>query len=204
MIETKQLSIAERNRERARIARKEIELPVPLPTDPDFKFLCVVRRLPETLVITTTKAAGLVESFVNEILGTVSPDKLAKLKENAAEAVAETVKGITVDDLEAIQRFYGLIAQATCLEPKIVFAPTDDPDALDLSAPEYAHCAREIIMALYAYGMKLSPDVPVPTKDGGETSLEAVTNFPDGAALPDDLHTGETIQQIAKRTASVG
>lgn len=203
MIETK-LSLAERNRERARIARKEIELPVPLPTDPDFKFVCVVRRLPENLIITQTKAAGLVESFVNEILGTVSPDKLAKLRENAAEAVADTVKGLTIEDLEAIQRFYGLIAQATCLEPKIVFEPSDDENALDLTSPEYAHCAREIIMALYSYGMKLSPDVPVPTKDGGETSLEAVTNFPDGAALSNPLHNGEAVREAAVGIAAVG
>lgn len=192
--------LAARFKEKAQAARKEIELPVPLASDPGFTFPCVVRRV-DLVTLVTAKEAGLPEHFVNSILGTINPEKLQSLKDAAADAASEAQQqGYTVEDLRAIGQFIRKVAQETCLEPYIYFSKDQsyDPElnqeaAIDLDAFEYAHCAEEIIKALYEYGLKLSPDVPVKMKGGQEASLESIGNFPQRPALSDAVHDGREV-----------
>lgn len=191
-------SLAAKFKEKAKAARKEIELPVPLPNDPDFVFPCVVRRI-DIVTMVTAPSAGLPEQFVNDILGTVSPERLAELK-SAGDQIKEGMKqrGMTVPELQSIQKFIRRVAQETCLEPRIVFADDDTPDAGDdciyLDCPEFAHCSAEIIQALYDYGVNLSPAVPIRMKDDSEASLESIGNFPEKPTLPNAVHDGGEIR----------
>ncbi len=171
--------LAAQFKSKAQAARKAIELPVPLATDPDFVFPCVLRRL-DVVVFVTAPNAGLPEHFANTLLG-LKPGRAEELKEKAADIAQEETERMSLDDLRSITLFQRRVAQETCLEPRIVFEASDDEGAIDLSAPEFAHCADEIVTALYNYGMRLSPDVPV-NVGGNEVSLKSVESFREESA----------------------
>lgn len=180
---------------KAQVARKAIELPVPLATDSDFTFPCVVRRV-DVVAFVTAPNAGLPEQFANQLLG-IKPGRMDDLKAKAEEIAAEQSQSMSLDDLKAIQDFQRRIAQQTCLEPRIVFEPTDDEGAIDLSSPDFAHCANEIVTALYNYGMSMSPDVPVRIAGGAETTLKAVESFREVAKPVDAGNDGAELQPAA-------
>jgi hypothetical protein len=192
------VSLAAQFKDRAQASRIAVELSVPLPNDPRFVFSCVVRRI-DVITLVTSPDAGLPEHFVSSILGVKAPDRLEELQQKAAEIADETTRQMTVADLQAIQRFQRKVAQETCLEPRIVFEETDDEGAINLSDPAFAHCAQEIVSALYNYGMRLSPDVPVKMRGDREASLESIQRFPVNPALPGDLHDGSEIPQAAEQ-----
>lgn len=58
---------------------------------------------------------------------------------------------------------------------------------LDLSDVPFS---GDLIIALFNYAMGLSPDVPVPTTDGGETTIKAVETFPDGIPGAEPVDAG--------------
>jgi len=180
---------------KATAARKAIELPVPMVTDPDFTFPCVVRRV-DVVAFVTAPNAGLPEQFANQLLG-IKPGRIDELKAKAEEVAAEQTQSMTLDDLKAIQDFQRRIAQQTCLEPRIVFEATDDEGAIDLSSPDFAHCANEIVTALYNYGMNMSPDVPVRIAGGAETTLKAVESFREIPKPVDAGNDGAELQPAA-------
>lgn len=195
MNNTRAKELAAQFKTKATAARKAIELPVPLVTDPDFTFPCVVRRV-DVVAFVTAPNAGLPEQFANQLLG-IKPGRIDELKAKAEEVAAEQTQSMTLDDLKAIQDFQRRIAQQTCLEPRIVFEATDDEGAIDLSSPDFAHCANEIVTALYNYGMSMSPDVPVRIAGGAETTLKAVESFREIPKLVDAGNDGAELQPTA-------
>lgn len=62
-----------------------------------------------------------------------------------------------------------------------------DEGTLDLSDIPFS---GDLIIALFNYAMGLSPDVPVPTTDGGETTIKAVETFPDGIPGAEPVNAG--------------
>jgi hypothetical protein len=61
-------------------------------------------------------------------------------------------------------------------------------DTLDLSDVPFS---GDLIIALFNYAMGLSPDVPVATTDGGQTTLQAVETFPDGVSGQEPIDAGD-------------
>lgn len=152
--------------------RTEVDLPIPgIPGRPDFRFRCVLRRVDILSFITNS---SLPEHLVRSLLNLRAPDRLEALEKQAAETAAKMVSELeTVEDLKAIQQLQRTIAQATCLEPRIVYEPTDDPEAINLDESDIGDA---IVKALYAYATSLSPDVPV-AMAGGEATLDEVSSF---------------------------
>lgn len=189
--------LAAQFRKQTAVARKEVDLPIPgIPGSPDFRFRCILRRID---VLTLIRHSVLPDRMKRTILGLKSEEQVADLQTAADAAARERVAEMTIDDLEAIRAFQREVAQKTCLAPKIVYEDSDDAAAINLS-PEECEFGHQIVEALYNYAMGLSPDVPVATMDGGETTVAAVEEFPQGVpggAVPVDRADGEELQPPA-------
>lgn len=189
-------SLAARFKQQQTAIRKEVDLPIPgIPGTPDFKFRCILRRVD---ILTLIKGAQLPDRLKHSLLGLKPAETVANIKEEAKKAAQEKVREMTMADIEQINVFQRQVAQKTCIAPKIVFEDTDDPEAINLN-PEVCEIGPQIVEALYAYGMNLSPDVPIALVDGGETTVKAVETFPDsapGRELPGTGHDGAEFPSV--------
>lgn len=194
-------ALATQFKTKAAAARKVVDLPIPgIPGDPNFKFTCILRRID---VLTLIKGSALPDRLKHTLLGLKPAEVVDDIKAKAEEITKERIGAMTIEDIEAIQAFQRTVAVKTCLAPKIVFEPTDDPEAINLD-PDECEFGPQIVEALYNYGMNLSPDVPVATTDGGETTVKAVETFPDSApgdAVPGDRPDGQELPPVSSGPA---
>lgn len=171
-------TLAAQFQKQASFARKEVDLPIPgIPNMPEFKFRCVLRRID---ALTLVRKSVLPDALKRMILGLKPEKDVADIKAAAEEAARSRVEQMTIEDLEAIREFQREVAQKTCIAPKIAYSPTDDPGTINLASDE-CEFGHQIVEALYNYAMGLSPAVPVPMVDGGETTVAAVEEFSDSS-----------------------
>lgn len=90
------------------------------------------------------------------------------------DSAVEIAEGMSAEEQLAILDFQRKIACEVCVAPKLVFRDAANAEEIDLR--EWEH-AGKLIVALFNYAMRLSPDVPVATTDGGAEPLKAVESF---------------------------
>jgi len=167
------VSLASRFKQKVSAVSKPLALPVPgIPGDKGFTFECILRRV--SVVTMLSEGGELPEGLANKVMG-LRPTKA--MADAQAQASAMIQQEMTIADLKAIEAFQEKVAIETCVEPKLASgkAPEDaDPDTIYLDDLPFK---PQLITALYNYATALSPDVPVATLDGGETTLTAVESF---------------------------
>lgn len=170
--------------------RKEVSLPIPA-IAPDFVFTFIAQRVDITSLLYNGQ---LPETFAKQIL--------ASRKEATREDLAEEfLDEASAEEKQASLDFQVRIAQEVCFAPKLVFRDPESEEEIDLRTLPFS---GNLIIALFNYAMGLSPDVPVATLDGGETTVKAVETFPDGLSggeLPGAGSDGEKRQSSRKRIA---
>lgn len=142
----------------------EVKLPVP-EIAPDFVFEFIGRRVD---IMSMLYSGVLPESLARTLL---EKRRAAGLSDDSAVEIAEEM---SAEEQLAILDFQRKIACEVCVAPKLVFRDTVSAEEIDLRDWEHA---GKLIVALFNYAMKLSPDVPVATTDGGAEPLKAVESF---------------------------
>lgn len=140
----------------------EVKLPIP-EIAPDFVFEFVGRRVD---IMTMLYSGVLPESLARALLET--------RRTNVEDSAIEIAEEMSADEQLAILDFQRRIACEVCVAPKLVFREPASAEEIDLRDWEHA---GKLIVALFNYAMKLSPDVPVATTDGGAEPLKAVESF---------------------------
>jgi hypothetical protein len=146
--------------------RKEVSMPIPT-IAPGFVFTFIAQRVDITSLLYNGQ---LPETFAKQIL--------ANRREASREEIAEDfLNEASAEEKKASLDFQVKIAQEVCYAPKLVFHDPENEEEIDLRKLPFS---GNLIIALFNYAMGLSPDVPVATTDGGQTSLKAVETFPEG------------------------
>lgn len=170
--------------------RKEVKLPIPS-IAPDFVFEFIAQRVDITSLLYNGQ---LPENFAKQIL--------ANRKEATRDEIAqEFLDEASAEEKKASLDFQVKIAQEVCFAPKLVLREPQSDEEIDLRTLPFS---GNLIIALFNYAMGLSPDVPVATTDGGQTSLKAVETFPDGvpgSELPGAGGDGAESRPSRKRIA---
>ena len=133
----------------------------------------------------------LPESLARTILEIRSPEAM----DRALGEARREVERMTVQQQLDLVEFQRRIALEVCRAPRLVYRPVCAADEIDLREVPFAD---KLIRALYAYAMGLSPAVPVPTIDGGETTVTAVEEFRQGAELSDAGAAGAPVRAVAE------
>lgn len=144
----------------------EVKLPVP-EIAPDFVFEFIGRRVD---IMTMLYSGVLPESLARALLEKRRAVDLSNIEDSAIEMAEE----MSADEQLAILDFQRKIACEVCVAPKLVFREPASAEEIDLRDWEHA---GKLIVALFNYAMRLSPDVPVATTDGGAEPLKAVESF---------------------------
>lgn len=161
-----------------------VQLPIP-DIAPDFVFEFVAKRVD-------------IESM---LYSGMLPERLAvtlmSQRDDGPATDAETIAArMTPQEQVQMLDFQRRIACEVCVEPRLVFREPEHEGEIDLREVPYA---GNLIVALFQYAMALSPDVPVATAGGWETTVEAVSSFRDEPALHDAGDDGAAVRKPAKR-----
>lgn len=145
-----------------------------------FVFECELRRVD----ISVLYAGGhLPEYLVNTLISKGISGDSEELKKQAKSRASD----LTPKQMNEIFAHQIRVAQFSCVAPKLVFHEPEDESELDMRQFEFS---GQIIAAIYAYASNGAPDVPVPTADGGSTTLKAVENFRDDAQGHEPVDAG--------------
>lgn len=136
-------------------------------------FTCIVRRIDmEEWMASGAAPQGLVEAVI-------------RIMKPGQSLALENVSGDIAAKMTSVKQ--SLICYAVC-DPKIVTGDTE-PDADSIHYVEIPMAAREEI---YSWIMRGSSGIPIET-EGGETTLEAVTNFHNESGLPASVRVGDDV-----------
>lgn len=164
-----------------------VRLPIP-EIAPDFVFEFQARRVSIQSMLV---AAILPESLAKMILEIRTPDAVAKIEEDASLEA----ESMSTEDQFKILEFQRTIACEVCADPVLVIHEPKQKNEVDLRTIPFAD---KLVKALYSYAMGLSPAVPVPTTEGGETTVEAVETFHQVPELPDPRTDGASVRANAQ------
>jgi hypothetical protein len=166
--------------------RVEVKLPIPS-IAPDFVFEFVAQRVDVTSLLYNGQ---LPETFAKQILGA------RREARSEDEITQEFLDDATAAEKQAALDFQIKIAQEVCYAPKLVFREPVNDEEIDVRTLPFS---GNLIIALFNYAMGLSPDVPVGLTDGTTTTVEAVSNFPDGAQGPQSARAGADGAQLRRQ-----
>ncbi len=164
-----------------------VRLPIP-EIEAGFVFEFEARRIDINSLL---MSGALPENMARTILEIRTPEAAERIVEEARKEAEK----MTVEEQLSLIEFQKRIACEVCHEPKLVYRAVRAANEIDLREVPFAD---KLVRALYAYGMGLSPAVPVATVDGGETTVAAVEEFRDGAKLPHAGATGAAVRATAE------
>ena len=169
------------------VATQLVRLPIP-EIEEGFVFEFEAKRIDINSLL---MSGALPESMARTILEIRTPEAAERVADEARTAAEK----MTVEEQLQLIEFQKRIAIEVCYEPKLVYRPVIAANEIDLREVPFAD---KLIRALYAYGMGLSPAVPVARTDGGETTVQAVEEFRGGAELSDTLAHGAPVRTAAE------